>query len=73
MRGYNVCFHSEIRKIIFYSSLIPPLIWSSVQFDIIVIQCFYTFITHLSDQVHGFCFITLLKPINYQIVTGFIL
>ena len=29
MRGHNICFHSEIRKIIFELSLIPLLIWSS--------------------------------------------
>ena len=29
MRGHNICFHSEIRKIIFELSSILPLIWSS--------------------------------------------
>ena len=29
MRGHNVCFHREIRKIIFKLSSIPPPIWSS--------------------------------------------
>ena len=29
MRGHNICFHLEIRKIIFELSLIPLLIWSS--------------------------------------------
>ena len=29
MRGHNICFHGEIRKIIFELSSIPPLIWSS--------------------------------------------
>ena len=29
MRGYNICFHSEIRKIIFELSSIHTLIWSS--------------------------------------------
>ena len=30
MRGQNICFNGEIRKIIFELSSIPPLIWSSV-------------------------------------------
>ena len=29
MRGHNICFHPEIRKIIFELSSISPLIWSS--------------------------------------------
>ena len=29
MRGYNICFHREIRKIIFELSSIPFLIWMS--------------------------------------------
>ena len=29
MRGHNICFHREIRKIIFELSSIPPLICSS--------------------------------------------
>ena len=29
MRGHNICFPLEIRKIIFELSSIPPLIWSS--------------------------------------------
>ena len=29
MWGNNICFHQEIRKIIFELSSIPPLIWSS--------------------------------------------
>ena len=29
MSGDNICFHGEIRKIIFELSLITPLIWSS--------------------------------------------
>ena len=29
MRGHNIGFYWEIRKIIFELSLIPPLIWSS--------------------------------------------
>ena len=29
MRGHNICFHREIRKIVFQLSSIPPLIWSS--------------------------------------------
>ena len=32
MRGHNICFHSEIRKIILTFSSIPCLIWSSVVF-----------------------------------------
>ena len=31
MRGHNICFCREIRKIIFELSLIPTLIWSSGQ------------------------------------------
>ena len=30
MSGHNICFHREIRKIIFELSSLPPLIWSSV-------------------------------------------
>ena len=30
MRGHNICFYWEIRKIIFELSLIPSLIWSFV-------------------------------------------
>ena len=29
MRSYNICFHGEIRKIIFELSSISALIWSS--------------------------------------------
>ena len=35
MRGHNICFHCEIRKIIFKLSLIPPLIWSSAVYQIV--------------------------------------
>ena len=28
MRGQNICFHGEIRKIIFEFPSIPPIIWS---------------------------------------------
>ena len=28
----NICFHPEVRKIIFEISLMPPLIWSSVKY-----------------------------------------
>ena len=31
MRGHNICFPSEIRKLIFELSSIPPLILSSVK------------------------------------------
>ena len=31
MRGHNICFHQEIRKIIFDLFSIPCLIWSSDQ------------------------------------------
>ena len=31
MRGHNICFYGEIRKIIFELSSVPPLIWSSEQ------------------------------------------
>ena len=28
MRGHNICFHGEIKKITFELSLTPPLVWS---------------------------------------------
>ena len=31
MRGHNICFYSEIRKIIFELSSVPHLIWTSVK------------------------------------------
>ena len=29
MRGHNICFCGEIRKIVFELSSLPPLIWNS--------------------------------------------
>ena len=31
MRGHNICFHLNIRKIIFQLSSIPPHIWNSIK------------------------------------------
>ena len=39
MRGHNICFHWEIRKIIFELSSMPPLVWSSV-YTISFLQAF---------------------------------
>ena len=56
MRGHNICFHLEMREIIFELSSIPPLIWNSVMFSIMLMDqtCFEYFQNHLLGRAY-FC------------------
>ena len=36
MRGHIICFHLEVRKIIFELSSIPPLIWNSGVYNLAI-------------------------------------
>ena len=42
MRGHNICFHGEIRKIVFELSSVLPCIWSSVLIHVCIFGFFRT-------------------------------
>ena len=50
MRGHNICFCGEIRKIIFQLSSILPLIWSSAYYPVGVATI--THFTHMGPITH---------------------
>ena len=69
MSGHNIHFQSEIRKIIFELSSIPPLIWS---FDIcrktgfsqlrfLLIKYCYTLCSHIISMAQNSCTIKLFR------------
>ena len=66
MRGHNICFRSEIRKIIFELSSILPLNWSSV-FSLGMLEVFCVLGMDSSAQLFKGCVTTWLIS-NWDIV-----